>query len=574
MAAEAALSSNRHLLLDLLIVEGKVDEKNLDPLYQLQAKEGVTIEQGLVSLRMVTDQEIAEAYARCLHVDLIELDEEDDLPPPETIELLPEKFIRDSRVIPLREEGGSLHVAVVDPSDLGVLHQIQLHSGLTPVIHVAPLVHVERVLNQIFGTRDLVSEIALEVPTEEDGLDADLEDEILDLDRPILDTQDTQVIRMVNHILRQAIEQGTSDIHIEPRADDMAVRYRIDGVLQSRPSPPKSMFLPLLSRLKVISKMDIAEKRLPQDGGCSVRFKGSQIDVRVSTVPTIYGQKMVLRILNKDALPLDLEALGFDAVQRASFAAAAKSPHGLIFVTGPTGSGKSTTLYATLSLLNEPGKNLVTVEDPVEYKLSGINQVQTQAHIGLTFASTLRSFLRQDPDVIMVGEVRDQETAEICLRAALTGHMVVSTLHTNSALGAVERLVDMGIEPFMLATTMRLVEAQRLVRRLCKECKEPELPDAETAEKYNLDPNKEIYRPRGCEACNNVGYKGRVGIFEVIQITPELAAGIQTRAPLPELYEAAVRGGMDTLLLNGLGKVREGLTSLEEIVKSTMEGEE
>jgi len=303
-------------------------------------------------------------------------------------------------------------------------------------------------------------------------------------------------------------------------------------------------------------------------------YKDNQIDMRVSTVPTVHGEKMVIRILNKDALPLDLEKLGFGPKQRERFYAAARSPHGLIFVTGPTGSGKSTTLYATLKILNSPDKNLVTVEDPVEYKMDGVNQVQTHSEIGMTFAATLRSFLRQDPDVIMVGEVRDQETAQICLRAALTGHLVLSTLHTNSALAAIDRLVDMGIEPFMVASTMRMVEAQRLIRRLCEKCKEPYVPNGEDAEKYGLDPGATIYRATGCEMCNGVGYKGRVGIFEVIQITPALRDLIQHKASLAELQEAAEKEGMSSLMTNALEKVQQGTTSLDEAVKSIAEGGE
>jgi len=425
----------------------------------------------------------------------------------------------------------------------------------------------------MFGARDVVNEISLEVPTDEEGLEADVGEEIVDLDKPILDGEDTQIIRMVNHVVRTAIEEGASDIHIEPQSETVSIRFRIDGALHARPAPPKSMFLPLLSRLKVISKMDIAEKRLAQDGAFSVLTKGNQIDMRVNCVPTIYGQKMVIRILNKNALPLDLEKLGFDKNQRRVFSDTANSPHGLIFVTGPTGSGKSTTLYATLKLLHSPEKNLVTVEDPVEYKMDGINQTQTHSVIGLTFASALRAFLRQDPDIIMVGEVRDQETAEICLRAALTGHLVLSTLHTNSALAAVDRLVDMGIEPFMVASTLRMVEAQRLIRRLCVECKDPYLPDAESQEKYNLAAEQTIFRAKGCPTCNGTGYKGRVGIFEVIKITSSLRDMIQNKAPLADIQAQAEKEGMYSLLTNGLEKVRQGITSLEEVVESVVEGE-
>ncbi len=576
MEIETNLGSRRELLLDLLLQANKLTEKDLEPVYELQRKDETTLERALVLTRTVTDQDIAQAYASHFHVPIAMLDGSIIEPEPDVVDLLPEKFMRDSLVVPMRRDKTALHVAVVDPSDINTLQEIQLHTGLTPVVHVVPLGQVEQTLESLFGARNVVSEISQEVPADEEieEEESPLNDEIIELDKPITGGDDTQIIRLVNHVVRQAIEDGASDIHIEPQAETLSIRYRIDGCLQIRPAPPKKMFLPLISRLKVISKMDIAEKRLPQDGAFSVLYKGNQIDMRVSTVPTVHGEKMVIRILNKDALPLDLEKLGFGPKQRERFHAAARSPHGLIFVTGPTGSGKSTTLYATLKILNSPDKNLVTVEDPVEYKMDGVNQVQTHSEIGMTFAATLRSFLRQDPDVIMVGEVRDQETAQICLRAALTGHLVLSTLHTNSALAAIDRLVDMGIEPFMVASTMRMVEAQRLIRRLCEKCKEPYVPNAEDAEKYGLDPGREIFRATGCELCNGVGYKGRVGIFEVIQITPALRDLIQHKASLAELQEAAEKEGMSSLMTNALEKVQQGITSLDEAVKSIAEGGE
>ncbi|MFQ5353242.1 MAG: GspE/PulE family protein, partial [Candidatus Binatia bacterium] len=414
-----------------------------------------------------------------------------------------------------------------------------------------------------------------EVDGEEESVEYDdREGDVLDLDKLVTDDRDSQVIRMVNYVMRQAIEQRASDIHIEPLSESVSIRYRVDGELQAKPAPPKSMFTSLVSRLKILSKLDIAERRLPQDGAFSMLFKQNQIDVRVSTVPTVYGEKVVMRLLNKNGLSLDHKTLGFNDKQCASFIATSKSPHGLIFVTGPTGSGKSTTLYATLNLLNSPTKNLVTVEDPVEYKMDGINQVQVHAAIGLTFAGALRSFLRQDPDVIMVGEVRDQETAEICLRAALTGHLVLSTLHTNNALAAIDRLVDMGIEPFLVASTLRLVEAQRLIRRLCDECKEAYVPAGDVCEEYGLEPGTELYHAKGCDACGGLGYRGRVGIFEVIQITAKLRDMIQAKAPLAEVQAVAEEEGMQSLLTNGLEKVRDGITSLDELCKATMEGDE
>jgi type IV pilus assembly protein PilB len=330
------------------------------------------------------------------------------------------------------------------------------------------------------------------------------------------------------------------------------------------------MYIPMISRLKVLSKMDIAERRIPQDGAISLTVDERRVDLRVSTVPTVYGEKMVMRILAKTAIPLDLTKLGFTQKQADDFQIAADSPHGLLLVTGPTGSGKSTTLYATLNLLNKPDVNVMTVEDPVEYKFDGLNQVLVRAQVGLTFASALRAFLRQDPDVIMVGEVRDQETAQICLRAALTGHMVLSTLHTNDALAAVNRMVDMGVERFLLASALRLVEAQRLVRRLCEKCKEGYKMDAETSAKWHLDPQADYFRPKGCEVCRSTGYKGRVGLFEAIRVTPKLRDMIAAGVPLPELRKESQKQGMMLLSDAGLDKVREGVTSLEEALTVCM----
>jgi type IV pilus assembly protein PilB len=316
--------------------------------------------------------------------------------------------------------------------------------------------------------------------------------------------------------------------------------------------------------------MDIAEKRIAQDGAFGSKLGEVRVDYRVNTVPTVYGEKMVMRLLRKEGTPKTLEQLGFLTKQAQDFATAIQQPHGLIFVTGPTGSGKSTTLYAALSKLNDPTINITTVEDPVEYKMTGINQVQVKSQVGLTFATALRAFLRQDPDVMMVGEVRDRETAEICLRAALTGHLVVSTLHTNDSLAAVPRLADMGIEPFLLSATLRMVEAQRLVRRLCNACKQPQDIDQHTATRLGMTAGEKVFRPKGCEACRGSGYSGRVGLYEVIPITPEIARLIQQRTPLPELRAAAQKQGMALLRDAGIMKAREGVTSLEEVLSITL----
>lgn len=379
---------------------------------------------------------------------------------------------------------------------------------------------------------------------------------------------------MVNQVLEQAIRTGASDIHLEPFEDSCKVRLRIDGLLHEMPTPPQALFVPMVSRFKILAKMDIAEKRVPQDGAIALKSGEKRIDLRVSTVPTVYGEKMVMRLLDKGAIPLKLTSLGLSERQAQDLKQGIQMPHGLMLVTGPTGSGKSTTLYACLNLLNEPDTNICTVEDPVEYKFKGMNQVQVKAQVGLTFASALRAFLRQDPDVIMVGEVRDQETAQICLRAALTGHFVLSTLHTNDSLAAITRLQDMGIEPFLLSVSLRVLQAQRLLRRLCKECRQMYDCDSETARRHSLQAGQPLYRPRGCSACRGTGYKGRVGAFEVIRITRELANLIQNAAPLPEMRELATAQGMKLLCENAMEKVVSGQTSLEEALSVTLAGQE
>jgi type IV pilus assembly protein PilB len=379
---------------------------------------------------------------------------------------------------------------------------------------------------------------------------------------------------MVNQILEQALRNGASDIHLEPFEEGCKLRLRIDGVLHELPPPSKSSFIMIISRLKILAKMDIAEKRIPQDGAIALRTGDKRIDLRVSTVPTVHGEKMVMRILDKKAIPLNLTGLGLDERQSTDLIESIRSPHGLALVTGPTGSGKSTTLYACLNMLNDAKVNISTVEDPVEYKFRGMNQVQVKAQVGLTFASALRAFLRQDPDIIMVGEVRDQETAEICLRAALTGHFVLSTIHTNDALSAVTRLQDMGIEPFLLSCSLRVLEAQRLVRKLCTHCKEPYEVTPEVAENHGLTAGEIIYQPKGCLQCRRLGYRGRVGVFEVVRIVPRLTQLIQARAPLDQLRKAAREEGMKMLYDSALDKVRQGLTSLEAALTVTVAEEQ
>jgi type IV pilus assembly protein PilB len=579
MSGALAMVGTEPLVLETLIRRGKIDAAILDEARQAIAKTNGSHERALIRAGLVEDRTIAEAYLDEFLLTPLDRAAEEAPVDRDLAELLPEKLCFDRLIVPLRVVDDTLDVAFISPEEMALVEELQLLTGLRIRLLLAPLFVVESKLHALFKagrTEEIGGKAAefAEAAAEEEDREDDADDGILMLDAPPPPGTNGRVVRMVNQILEQALNTGASDIHLEPFEDSCKFRLRIDGQLHELPSPSKAVFIMIISRFKILSKMDIAEKRIPQDGAIAVRTKDKRIDLRVNTVPTVYGEKMVMRILDKAAIPLDLMKLGLDERQSRDLVESIQMPHGLALVTGPTGSGKSTTLYSCLNLLNEPKTNICTVEDPVEYKFKGMNQVQVKTQVGLTFSSALRAFLRQDPDVIMVGEVRDQETAEICLRAALTGHFVLSTIHTNDALSAVTRLMDMGIEPFLLSCTLRVLEAQRLVRRLCPHCKEPHECDPELARQHNLVPGEIFYRPVGCLHCRKVGYKGRVGVFEVVRITPLMARLIQNRTPLPELREAARSEGMKLLFDSAIDKVRAGLTSLEAALSVAMSGEE
>jgi type IV pilus assembly protein PilB len=530
----------------------------------------------LVKAAHLEDQEIAKIYVEDLFLPLAPQCNDPSEIDRDLASFLPEKLCIDKFICPLALRDDTLDVVFVSPESMGVVDELQLLTGLRINPYIAPLSQVESLLDVLYRANRESKAIGEGGEEFQDAAESteEADENILNLDTPPPNDENGRVVRLVNQILEQAMRNGASDIHLEQFEDACKFRLRIDGSLHELPSPSKAVFIMILSRLKVLAKMDIAEKRIPQDGAIAVRSGEKRVDLRVNTVPTVHGEKMVMRILDKANIPLNLTGLGLDQRQATDMIDSIRSPHGLALVTGPTGSGKSTTLYACLNLLNEPRHNICTVEDPVEYKFKGMNQVQVKAQVGLTFSSALRAFLRQDPDIIMVGEVRDQETAEICLRAALTGHFVLSTIHTNDALSAVTRLQDMGIEPFLLSCTLRVLEAQRLVRRLCPKCKEPYEVDKELAARHNLIVGETLYRPKGCLACRRLGYKGRVGVFEIIRITPRLTQLIQKRTPLDQLRKAAREEGMKMLYDTALDKVREGLTSLEAALSVTMAEEE
>jgi len=499
---------------------------------------------------------------------------------PELARAIPEHLAQRYKVIPVGQENNKLALAMVDPLNVFAIDDIRLITGFDIEPMIATEESILRAINKQFGVTDLaevhetVQDIALsdfgdlETLEEEDEIELDKLKELVD---------EAPIVRVVNLIITQAINDKASDIHIEPRAKNVCVRYRIDGVLHEVMSPPKHIQAPMVSRIKIMASLDIAERRIPQDGKIHLKHDNKEYDLRVSSLPTTHGEKIVMRILDKSSVMIGLDKLGLMPDTRAIFEDLVFKPYGMLLVTGPTGSGKSTTLYTSLNMLNSPEKNICTVEDPVEYQLGGINQVQINPKAGLNFASALRSFLRQDPDIIMVGEIRDHETAQIAIESALTGHMVLSTLHTNDAPGAITRLIDMGIEPFLVASALVGCIAQRLVRRICPNCREPYSPPEEAVAKFGLnlaDTNIVFYHGRGCDHCKGTGYKGRCGIYEMMTINDSIRPLILRNAPTVEVKDAAIENGMVTLQEDGLRKVLEGTTTIEECLRVVYVGEE
>lgn len=558
---------------EILVKEGIISQAQLEEVVKTQAKDGGRFGEILLKMGFATEEDVVVALGKQLNLPYVSMgsgllkpvaDQNLDL-------LIPKEFAVKNSVLPLSKNLNSLTCAIIDPLDVILIDNLRKVTSceINPVI--ATKTEILKAIEEFYGKRDILKAAVKESysMTEEFQTSTEGDSEELSIDRLIARAEEAPVVKLVDLIIKQAIDERASDIHVEPFKEKISLRYRIDGILHEIPPPAKHLHLPIVSRIKILSKLDIAEKRLPQDGGFSVRFEGRTIDMRVSVMPTVYGEKIVMRILDKEGVSLDLAQMGFGPSQLEAFRRAIRAPYGLIFMTGPTGSGKSTSLYAALSEIKSPTKNIVTVEDPVEYHLEGINQVQIKPEIGLTFASALRSFLRQDPDIMMVGEVRDLETAQICVRSALTGHLVLSTLHTNDAPSAITRLVDIGVESYLLMPSLILIVAQRLVRKLCLDCKEAYEPTAEEREKFHLNSDL-IYRAKGCDKCNHIGYKKRTCIAEVLFVDDEVRERIGTGVNSQDIKKIAVSKGMLTLYDSALKKVEEGITSLEEALSATI----
>ncbi|EKD26067.1 MAG: hypothetical protein ACD_79C01381G0002 [uncultured bacterium] len=562
------MSSLNDKLGKILLEKGLLTEPQLREAEDIQKKKGEKLSKIIVKQGYIDERKLAGAVGEHLGIPPINLSKlKLD---PEVVELVPQNVCEFYCIIPVAKIGNTLSLAMSDPLNVFAIDDIKLMTGMEIVPTIATETEILDVVKNYYSSKSGLTEVIdnveeIDVP--------EAKGEEMDLDKISANGEEAPVIKIVNIILKEAIESKASDIHIEPFEKSISIRYRIDGVLHQRVSPPKSLQNAIISRMKIMAKLDISERRLPQDGRFRIKMKGKTIDFRFSTLPCVHGEKIVMRILDKSSLNLDLAKLGFSENALKVFLASLKRSYGMILVTGPTGSGKTTTLYSALSLLNKPGENIITTEDPVEYQLSGINQVQCMPDIGLTFAAALRSILRQDPDIVMVGEIRDFETADIAVKAALTGHLVLSTLHTNDAPGAIARLDDMGIEPFLISSSVICIQAQRLARKICSKCKQPApvdhhvLVDAQMPAKYYDDPSFITYKGKGCRACSNTGYSGRVSVVEVFAIKDEIRHLIVQRKSSDVIKKAAIEGGMLTLRMAALKHVIDGTIPLEEALR-------
>ena len=556
----------------LLVSAEMITDDQLKRALSVQQKDGGRLGSNLVKLGFIGEDKLISFLSKQYGipaVNLQELDIDQSL-----CKLIPSDVVQKYQIMPINRTGATITIAMVDPSNVFALDDVKFMTGYNVEPVVASEAAIKAAVNKYYDTAEALNDVMATLKEGDENVDLITDEEedvnLGDLKQAV---EDAPVVKLVNLILTDAISKGASDIHIEPYEKSFRVRYRVDGVLYETMQPPMRLRAALTSRLKIMSELDISERRLPQDGRIKLKMKGKEVDLRVSSLPTLFGEKIVMRILDKGNLQLDLAKLGFEEKAGVDFFKAINSPYGMVLVTGPTGSGKSTTLYSALSNVNKVDVNIMTAEDPVEYNLMGINQVQMKDEIGLNFAATLRSFLRQDPDVIMVGEIRDYETAEIAVKAALTGHLVLSTLHTNDAPSTVNRLLNMGIEPFLVASSTILILAQRLCRRVCQHCKEPEKVPIQALIDvgFTEEEAKEVvpYKGRGCDLCGGTGYKGRVALYEVMPISAGIKELILEGATATEIKKCMLNDGCKSLRKSGLTKIAQGVSSIEEVLRVT-----
>jgi type IV pilus assembly protein PilB len=564
---------------EFLVKAGKIDESQLQEALALQDKEGGRLGTNLVKIDAISEKDLVDTLAKHFGVPAVDLSqmEIDD----SVIKIIPADIARKYTILPVSKAGATVTLAMIDPTNVFAMDDVKFMTGYRVEPVVASEAALRAAIDQYYGSTHAIElKKVMEDLTETDETDLEVLDEEEDLDLETLEeeSETAPVVKLVNIVLTDAIKRGASDIHIEPYEKDYRVRYRIDGILYEMMRPPIKLKEAITSRAKIMAKLDIAEKRLPQDGRIKIKTriqgKVKDLDFRVSVLPTIFGEKIVMRLLDKDKLMLDMTKLGFEAESLRKFEQAILKPYGMVLVTGPTGSGKTNTLYSALSRINTPEVNIMTAEDPVEFNLPGINQVQMKEQIGLNFAAALRSFLRQDPNIVLVGEIRDFETAEVAIKAAMTGHLVLSTLHTNDAPSSINRMMNMGIEPFLVATSVHMIVAQRLVRRICTYCKEPLDAPAQAVAEIGFSQEEaaqlNLFRGRGCERCSHTGYKGRIGLYEAMEVNDNVRDLILAGASSAELRQQALEDGMISLRGSGLQKIRDGVTSIEEVVRETV----
>ena len=558
-------------IADVLIEDGLLLPNQLEEATTIQKEKGGRLLKILTDKQFVTDQDMAFSMGRCLNVSPVNLAR--IRIPEEIMGLIPREMAKVNKLVPVARLNGKLFIAMADPTNVLAVDDVKRLVQLDVVPMIATEKGVADALSGVHGGANMgqvLRDVVREAEKPEGGIEVQAKaSEEIDIDRLATDSEDAPVIKIVNLIMVQAIREKASDIHIEPFQKSLKLRYRVDGDLAPAESPPKALQLAITSRIKILAGLNIAERRVPQDGRFRIKVMGKEVDLRVSILPTSHGEKIVIRILDKSALSGSIDQMGLDEETLLKFRKAIDAPHGMILITGPTGSGKTTTLYSVLQELNNPQYNIVTVEDPIEYELNGINQVSVRNDIGLDFASALRSILRQDPDIVMVGEIRDNETADIAVKAALTGHQVLSTLHTNDAAGAITRLDDMGIEPFLISSSILMTCAQRLVRKVCTNCREEFAPEPEIFSRLGIEPTPEtvFYRGSGCDRCKGRGYLGRLAIIEALTVTEAIRRLIMKRASAAVIKNQAVNEGMKTLRMAGIDKALEGQTTLEEVLR-------